>query len=161
MADPFDWIDTKRIDWLPGQERKKARVHIREGTIGDIETLFRLFKVKRPVLQKWLQFNGWTVRIAARNQRYPAGVVIAHHTERENIVLRTWFSDLYEKPAFMTKLLLAAALEQPEVPTVIEVAKGETELISVVESLGWNMDDLSDDTNTYRSEPWKPMNPPQ
>lgn len=151
----YAWIDS-RIDWVPGDKRDKAGVTIREAGAPDLHTICDLFHVKRTVAFKWLNFNGYVVRLAVRNLRYPVGAMVSEHKPSGNRILRYFFSPVYSKTSpFIAKLLIAAALEQPEVPTQIDVDKEDRALQDTVERLGWPLDNLDDDTNTYKSVPWE------
>lgn len=154
--DPFDFVD-KRIDWRPGQNRDKAGVTIREGVPTDLFNLVEILHAKKEAVYKWLHYTPWVVRLAVRNQRYPVGVVVSKHRPGENRILH-WFFDAarYQNPVFPAKLFIHVALEQPEVPTLIDVPVDDVFTQQLCESLGWALDNIDDNTNTYRSEPWQP-----
>lgn len=152
-------IDTKRIDWWPGKDQKSAKVTIREAGNSDVLAVSKILKVKPRAAQRWISFTPFTCRLAVRNMRYPVGVVVADHGPEENKILRFWFKhDGFAAPApFAVKLLLATALEQPEVGTVIDVPMNDEATQRIVEKLGWRLDGVDDDVNTYRSNPWEPI----
>lgn len=149
------WYDP-RLDWHPGLAEVRTTT-IREAQNSDFYTLKSRLHVNHKTLVKWLRFFGWTVRVAVRNERNVVGIVVAEHGDDKTQVLRWWKSPRFEDPKFMRRLFALAAMEQPELPTQIEVRKEDKETESTIRHLGWSLGGITDETNLFVAEPWKPF----
>lgn len=150
-----------RIAWVPGDKERVTDITIREAQMGDYYAIKNILHTAGKKLDKALRFAPYIVRVAVRNSRYPVGICISEHKPDLNLVQYFWFSRLIPGAKFPRRLLLAAALEQPEVGTELVVPAEDQEMIDVVKSLGWPMRGLGGDekdgfSNIYRSEPWHP-----
>lgn len=148
------WHDA-RLDWVPGSAEARTTT-IREAIGPDFYSLQNKLKVGPKVLGRWMRYFGWTVRVAVRNSRNHVGIVVSEHQDERNLILRWWKSPRFEDPLWMRRLFALAALEQPELPTEITVDKNDQETIATLRHLEWKLGGVTDKTNTFVAEPWKP-----